>query len=69
MGWFDAVMKYDALDDDGKESVLQAYIGRLDAGKAKAAKSKLALAKRLRVNVTATAVDEHQVFIDVVNSM
>lgn len=69
MGWYDAVMKYDALDDDSQEAVQQAYISRLDADKAKVAKSKFALAKRLRVNATATAtaVDDHQVFIDIIN--
>lgn len=67
IGWFDAVMKYDALDDDSKTAVQQAYISRLDANKAKLAKSKFALAKKLGVNATASAVDEHQVFIDVIN--
>lgn len=67
IGWFDAVMKYDALDDDSQAAVQQVYISRLDADKAKAAKSKFALAKRLRVDATATAVDYHQVFIDIIN--
>lgn len=67
MGWYDAVMKYDALDDDSQAAVQQAYISRLDADKAKVAKSKFALAKRLGVNATATAIDDHQVFIDIIN--
>lgn len=67
MGWFDAVMKYEALDADAKASVQQAYISRLDSTAAKAAKSKFALAKRLRISETATAIDDHQTFIDVIN--
>lgn len=67
MGWFDAVMKYEALDTDAKAAVQQAYISRLDTATAKAAKSKFALAKKLRISETATAIDDHQTFIDVIN--
>lgn len=67
MGWYDAVVKYEALDDDTKAAVIQAYISRLDRDTAKVAKGKFALAKRLRVSETATAIDDHQTFIDVIN--
>lgn len=67
MGWFDAVMKYEALDADAKAAVQQAYISRLDSTDAGVAKSKFALAKRLRIRETATAIDDHQTFIDVIN--
>lgn len=67
MGWFDAVVKYEALDGDTKAAVIQAYISRLDREAAKAAKTKFALSKRLKVSETATAVDDHQTFIDVMN--
>lgn len=67
MGWFDAVMKYEALDADAKAAVQQAYISRLDSAAAKAAKSKFAMAKKLRISETATAIDDHQTFIDVIN--
>lgn len=67
MGWFDAVVKYEALDDDTKAAVIQAYISRLDREAAKAAKTKFALSKKLKVSETATAIDDHQTFIDVMN--
>lgn len=67
MGWFDAVMKYEALNVDAKAAVQQAYISRLDSASAKVAKSKFAMAKKLRISETATAIDDHQTFIDVVN--
>ena len=67
MGWYDAVMKYEALDADAKAAVQQTYISRLDSTAAKAAKSKFAMAKKLRIGETATAIDDHQTFIDVIN--
>lgn len=60
-------MKYEALDADAKAAVQQAYISRLDSTDAGVAKSKFALAKRLRIRETATAIDDHQTFIDVIN--
>lgn len=67
MGWFDAVMKYDALNDDDKSAVLQVYTDQLDSIQSKIIKKKFALAKKLGISITATAIDEHQVFIDAVN--
>lgn len=69
MGWFDAVMKYDKMDAADKTAVQQAYIDRLDGTQAKIAKSKFALAEKLGVSVTATAIDNHQEFINVINSL
>lgn len=69
MGWFDAVMKYEKMDAADKTAVQQAYIDRLDGTQAKMAKSKFVLAEKLGVSVTATAIDNHQEFINVINSL
>lgn len=47
---------------------MQNYIDQLDAVKAKTAKSKLALANKLGIAVTATVIDEHEVFVDVIKN-
>lgn len=67
MGWYDAVMKFENMTDADKELILQGYVSRLDDAVAKLTKSKLALAKKLNISVTATAIDEHQTFIDMIN--
>lgn len=48
---------------------MQNYIDQLDAVKAKTTKSKLALANKLGIAVTATVIDEHEVFVDVIKKL
>lgn len=67
MGWFDAVVKFDAMGDDEQMKVMQSYFERLDVNTAKIARSKLGLAKKLNISITATAIDEHGLFIESVN--
>lgn len=69
MGWFDAVMRFDALDESGQKMVMQSYIDQLDETKAKIAKSKLALASKLGISVTATVIEEHEIFINAMGKL
>lgn len=65
MGWFDAVMRFERMDETIQQAVINAYIQKLDSRAASAARFKYQTAKKLQVSVTATVIDEHQVFIDV----